>query len=497
MQSGVHAGRAAAREPTMPQPDATAITTMPARAAGRERDFGDYYLLFLCVLLAGYASFGKGFAYIGVPPLFIGEIALGLGLVALMLSGCWLAMMMTLPSLVLLALMAWVVLRTLPYLGIHGVDALRDSVLAVYGVFAFIIVALILQKPSRLGRMIRIYSGFALFYGFAGAVLAYTTSTLSDILSWPFSGVPVVYVRMGEASVHLCGAAIFVLLGLRRVPLLWTLAMLVGFVMISISRGAMLAFLVPVCAAAVLGGKLHRLMPILTGGGALFAIVLALGLQVELAGGRVIGPTQLVNNFESLLGHSEAANLDGTKTWRLRWWQSIQDYTLHGPYFWAGKGFGVNLAEDDGYVVGQETGGTPVRAPHNAHLNMLARAGVPGLVLWTLTAVTWFAMLMRWMVVARRSGDVDWANLFIWIACYGLSMLINASFDVALEGPMLGIWYWCIIGLGIASTMIYAASLDTQRRSLSALRARAASSQNLPLGPNLPLGQSLPLGTQR
>lgn len=433
---------------------------MPAQVATQERDFGDSYLLLLFVLLAGYATFGKGFAYVGIPPLFIGEITLALGLIALLQSGCWLAMMMTVPSQVLLLLIAWVVLRTVPYIETYRFDALRDSVLAVYGVFAFIVVALMLQKPSRLGWVVTAYGRFALFYGFAGAVLAYTTSTLSDLLAWPFSGVPVVYVRMGEASVHLCGAAVFALLGLRRMPLPWTLAMLVGFLMISISRGAMLAFLVPVCVAAVLGGKIHRLMPIVTGAAAVLAVVMTLGLQVELSGGRVIGPAQLVNNVESLLGHSEAANLDGTKTWRLRWWQSIQDYTLHGPYFWEGKGFGVNLAEDDGYVVGLEAGGVPVRAPHNAHLNILARAGVPGLALWTLTAASWFAMLVRGILLARRNYDVDWANLFIWIGCYGLSMLINASFDVALEGPMLGIWFWCIIGFGIAASMIYRASCD-------------------------------------
>jgi len=427
---------------------------------GEERDFGDRVLLCLCVLLFGYAIFGKGFAYVGVPPLFISEIVLLLGLAALMLSGCWLATLMTVPSLAIVLLIGWVLLRTLPYVGLYRVDALRDSVLAIYGLFAFIVASLLLQKPQRLGRLLQHYSRFALFYGLTGAALAYTTSSLSHLLAWPFSGVPVVYVRMGEASVHLCGAAVFVLLGLRRVPLLWLVTMLVGFLMISVSRGAMLAFAVPLCVAAVLGGKLHRIMPIVFGGGAVLAVVLALGVQIETSGGRVIGPAQLVHNVESLIGHSEAANLDGTKTWRLRWWQTIQDYTLRGPYFWTGKGFGVNLAEDDGFTLGQEAGSAAVRAPHNAHLNFLARAGVPGLALWILVCVTWFAMLMSRMMAARANGDMDWSRLFLWVACYGLSMLINASFDVALEGPMLGIWFWCLIGLGIGMSLIYDTARD-------------------------------------
>ena len=40
--------------------------------------------------------------------------------------------------------------------------------------------------------------------------------------------------------------------------------------MISVSRGAMLAFLIPVCLAAVLGGKVHRVLPILAIAGTVF-----------------------------------------------------------------------------------------------------------------------------------------------------------------------------------------------------------------------------------
>ncbi|KRE05834.1 hypothetical protein ASE63_05800 [Bosea sp. Root381] len=465
----------------MPLSIVTTPMAKPAWRAGEERDFGDRVLLCLFVLLFGYAFFGKGFAYIGVPPIFVSEIALLFGLAALLLSGCWLAVLMTLPSLAIVALIGWVLLRTLPNIGLYGVDALRDSVLAVYGLYAFIIAALLVQKPRRLGWLLQHYSRFALIYGFSGAMLAYATNSLSHLLSWPFSGVPVVYVRMGEAAVHLGGAAVFVLLGLRRVPLLWLVMILVGFLMISVSRGAMLAFAVPLCVAAVLGGRLHRIVPILFGGGAVLAVVMVLGLQIETEGGRVIGPAQLVNNVESLVGHSEAANLDGTKTWRLRWWQTIQDYTLRGPYFWTGKGFGVNLAESDGFTLGQEPGVAPVRAPHNAHLHILARAGVPGLALWVLVCATWFLMLASRGLAARANGDADWVKLFIWIGCYGLAMLINASFDVALEGPMLGIWFWCIIGVGIGLTLIYDTGRDILlTRPVAALplqRLRGSSAQ--------------------
>jgi len=163
----------------------------------------------------------------------------------------------------------------------------------------------------------------------------------------------------------------------------------------------------------------------------------------------------MVNNLESIVGNSDAANLDGTKAWRLRWWNAIIDYTFRGPYFWTGKGFGMGLAEADGFVVGLETGGPMVRSPHNVHLTLLARIGVPGFVLWLATLLAWFGMLFHALLRARLRGDAAWAKIFVWVICYGLAMIIDASFDVALEGPMLGIWFWSLFGFGIGASMIY------------------------------------------
>ncbi len=34
-----------------------------------------------------------------------------------------------------------------------------------------------------------------------------------------------------------------------------------------------------------------------------------------------------------------------------------------------------------------------------------------------------------------------------------MAFMINATFDVALEGPMMGIWYWSLVGLGVAQVV--------------------------------------------
>ena len=90
-------------------------------------------------------------------------------------------------------------------------------------------------------------------------------------------------------------------------------------------------------------------------------------------------------------------------------------------------------------------------------MTLLARAGIPGLVLWALVLVSWFGMLMRATLTARTRGHKQWADLFLFIGCYAAAIVINATFDVVLEGPMQGIWFWCLFGFGVGSVMIYRA----------------------------------------
>ena len=110
---------------------------------------------------------------------------------------------------------------------------------------------------------------------------------------------------------------------------------------------------------------------------------------------RDLSARQLVNNMVSIFNSSNVA-LDGTKQWRLAWWRTIQDYVFRGEFFWAGRGFGVNLAESDGFVVGRENPNAPLlRSPHSIHMTILARTGVPGFALWLATLFTWFATIFR------------------------------------------------------------------------------------------------------
>ncbi|MDR6871818.1 parallel beta-helix repeat protein [Bosea sp. BE125] len=431
----------------------------PALADGSaDRRASDRYLPALALGFAGYVLFGKSFAYLGLPPLFIGEILFALGLLAFLASGCMTVLVATVPAVSATLLMAWVLLRTLQGLGAYGIDAPRDGAVAIYAGFAFIVAALLVERPPRLAQIIGYFRLHARFL-IPIAIVFYLIARFfgSSIPKLPGQDVEVISVRSGELAAHLCGAIVLVLVGLCKVGRFWLVAALSAALLIaSQSRGGMLALLAPLVLAMVLSGQLRRLITI----GSSIVLIMGLAyladLEIDLPRGeRPISARALVDNVVSIAAPSDANNLDGTKQWRLNWWEAIRNYTVHGPYFWTGKGFGVNLAEADGFVVGLERGGPLLRSPHSVHMTYLARSGVPGLALWLLTCASWMVALLRAARLAWLRGDVDWSRYFIFLSCYVASIIIDASFDVALEGPMLGIPFWILFGVGLGSLMIY------------------------------------------
>ena len=58
-------------------------------------------------------------------------------------------------------------------------------------------------------------------------------------------------------------------------------------------------------------------------------------------------------------------------------------------------------------------------------------------------------------VRSRLGGDVRWQGVFFFLLAYWVAFLINASFDVYLEGPMGGMWFWTVWGVGLAALALF------------------------------------------
>jgi O-antigen ligase len=165
----------------------------------------------------------------------------------------------------------------------------------------------------------------------------------------------------------------------------------------------------------------------------------------------MISPMQLVDNVRSLYTNTEQKELGQTSSDRVDWWKEIYAYTVEGPYFWTGKGYGVLLAlVDHGGDWGLHL--KPVsRSPHNAHINVLARSGVPGVILWFSVIIVTAGTALQGTRRNLKRGDVVLARVYLFLACYGSAALVDMTFDVFLEGPQGGIWFWSLVGTVIAT----------------------------------------------
>lgn len=425
---------------------ATAAVALAATGRGAV----EVFVVGLAAVLTGYALMGRGFAYLGAYPLFVGEIALFLGVVGFLAAPS--RRRFGAAQLLIVALMLWGAVRTVPYLSTYGADALRDASAWGYAAFALLISAVL--TASHVRRFVRYYATLVPVLAVWLPVLAILWVTARELLpTVPGTLVTIPFFKAGDWGVHLAGVGAFLLTGLytrqgwRRLaePVIWAL-WLAGFVIVaSISRGAMLA------AASMGTVLLLRREParwVVWGATAVFLVAAlgATGLEVDVGGARRLSAEQLIANVESVIGDSDDPALVDSRRWREQWWDEIMSYTIAGAYFWDGKGYGINLSQADGF---QSPDGT-LRAPHNAHLNILARSGVPGLTLWISVQVAFAITMLHAAALARARRRRLWMPVIAWIMAYWIAALVNMTFDVYLEGPQGGIVYWSIIGFGLA-----------------------------------------------
>ncbi len=392
----------------------------------------------LTALLIGYAFTGRGLAHIGVPPFYVGEIVLGLGVVATLMS------VRTFPGgpvrLLILAFMAWGALQTIPYVGRDGVNAFRDAVTWGYALFALIVSVSI--TGHHFDRIVGLYrSWIPVYCAWIMIALLLPSSELIDL-------------KAGDMGVLLAGVAAFSLLGLYsaeprpRVPeaLMWLLWLPAAAIVAIFNRGGMVAMVT--AGAVVLFLRLpQRWLPPIFFGLLIGLLLIWVDPKVTIPGAvRSISVSQFVENVTSVVTETNSGALEGTKEFRLRWWGDIINYTINGPYFWTGKGFGINLADDDGFQVYDDHS---LRAPHNGHFEILARTGVPGLTLWILLNAAIGLGLLKAAARERSMGRRQWVAIDGWLFVAWAAALVNASFDPYLQSPQGGIWFWSIVGLAI------------------------------------------------
>ena len=418
------------------------------------------FLASLGCLLLGYAFLGRGFAYIGVPPIYVGELVLILGLLAASTTVRSVRVLASPLAMLWAAFALWGAVRTVPYLGRYGAAALRDSVIWAYGLFA-LLVAWFLRPWDRFAQVPQRYATWIPRFVLWVPVAFVLTVYMSDRLPTTAPGTTLPSFKPGDVAVHLAGVGAFLLLGLDRMDrgirtspsralpeaVLWTF-WTAGFLGVAaVNRSGFLAVVLAGGTVLFLRGSVAMGRFIRIAGITVVLGIAALAADVSLApfSGRSASAQQILRNMTSITGSGDDEGLQGSRAWRLTWWRNIVDNTFYGDEFWTGRGFGMSLADDPYFQVDEA-----LRSPHNGHMTILAREGVPGIVLWGILQLTFAASLVRAFARARAARQEWWARLNIWVLAYWVAFLVNMTFDVYLEGPQGGIWFWSLFGFGIA-----------------------------------------------
>ncbi len=409
----------------------------------------------LVVVVIGYWAFGKAFAYLGLYPLYIGEIVLVAGLLYLIHRGTvpipnqLLFWLYSLFSLVVVGQALFSVLA----LGQAPVEVARNLAIAYYGVFAVITFALITRFAGtdfyretlevllpRVAPWILIFSTVTVVGGIFFR-LALPVFPRTD-------GVSVLFYKPTDAVMPLIVLMVLWMRGyLRTRWMIWTAGLLA--IAMGRSRSAMMA--VGIAVLAMIWRPTRRTLSMMSVALLVFVVLLITDARIDL-GYREVSARQFLANFSSLVGSDEAASgLDATtarnKSWRADWWEAIYGDAVENDRYAIGLGWGTNLADEFGFQT--EAGDiNALRNPHNALLGILARGGWLAASLWA----TFYLVLIYGLWQASRIFQHDkYRQDMTWIILiYVIASQINGATDVFLESPQNAIPHWIVVGIGWA-----------------------------------------------
>ncbi|MDH3606410.1 MAG: O-antigen ligase family protein [Acidimicrobiia bacterium] len=426
------------------------------------------------LLLLGYLLFDRTFAWFHIPgtPLFVGELALIFGLFTILRTPhLGRIIRMSRPIQLLMLFMLWGFALGFEGYSNWGIDAVRDSALWYYGIFALISSVLLLYKPELWDEMVDGLTRFIPFF-FMVMVVRFLFGNVDIGARVPDSRTPYTAHKTANIAVNIAIALAFLLLVIgpaltkdlkRRGTSLTLFGLLLVVAVGTQSRGGFLAAFLILAVVFVLARHARGVMLGVVALAVLVAI-LAAALDVKFQlDRRELSVEQAIENFQSVAEEATSGSqFDNTTQWRLNLWSLVVDDVFREERMLTGFGFGENLADRYGFT---GPSSVPLRNPHNSHLSVLARMGVVGTILWVAMFGAWFLNLSR----ARRQfieiGEDRRAALSLWLMLAMIAILVNAFFDPTIEGPQVGVILWTTFGMG-AVLGLGARSVGSRRRRL-------------------------------
>ena len=321
------------------------------------------------------------------------------------------------------------------------IDLIRDSFIFQYGWFVFILF-LFKEKLDIIWQTLFFIYKWLPFVALLNFILQYFVPFFETVA--PFGGIPILLYKNGDMGVQLLISTLLLLYIFENKTLKWrvllSLVIALDFLILaSYSRSGIVAFLASMLCFIYFNKDIQlqsrvrlliKYLPII------LLVVTPIYINIKVAEnfqGRAVGLEQIKNNFSSIVGGTTDATSENNVVWRLVWWAKIIDYSLSSPNFFIGKGLGMNLATDDDIITLDDS----LRSPHNFHLNIMSRFGVLLFIIWMYFLIQLLKPLFKKQLQGKR----------LLIGCILLAFLLNASFDVFLEGPMGAFPFWTWLGL--------------------------------------------------
>ena len=440
------------------------LSLLARRATFGERMWYRYGLL-IGPVLGWYLLFDKAGAYVRVPgtPFYLGECMIVVGITATLWATSYFRLPITREPLLMLLFIfiAWGAVRAVPQIPKYHTETIRDSALWYYALFAFFFIAATQVDRTLPARLVALFRRFVpwLLVWLPIALVASLEKLVS--VNVPFSSVPAVTHRTGNLAV----AAMIGLAGVWLLPdpawskrkrnLLTLLA--IGTILLAGTQGraglgaAGIAILVGLCARFVPHpSRLIGRMALIGVAILVVGLVASVGVSTARAG-RSFSVLQLVENVASVGGVSpsnDQGNLSGSISFRGNLESSILAKEVDENKFVQGFGFGPNLAALVG-ITHQVDQGQVLRSPHNSHVDVLARMGAIGALIWI---VFWFGWFRRtWRAIRRLRNEGFHREQKALEVCFlaVIGILIDCAFDPTLEGAQVAALLWTVTALGL------------------------------------------------
>ncbi len=425
----------------------------------------------VAILVLGYLTFTRTFAYLGVAPIYIGEAALAAFLIA----------------------RAQPIVR--PLLG----SQIQASPISgwTWWLFLFLgygLVELMRGVAAGHDKMVAlqnfVFHAYPLFF-FAGVWVGRThRKLLANTIWWLawlnglYGIIYVAFVYPGEDTVVGAGISWFgqprgatvVILGLlcfvRDWRKTWLPLLLNAFVLVGMQgRSEWISLAVCLPLWGLLAGRLSHVFKLAMLGvtALLLFLVVDVPLPMKNNEGQQMSTHKVVGFALSAVDEDAAKDLytrassdASTVTWRTRWWSSLWLMVHDTParaLFGPGYGFPIWEYHEE------QLDDFKLRTPHNAFMYALSYTGWIGVLLFY--GLQFCLALLLWRVY-RLTGQA-------FGICFWVLMMTRSMFDPFFETPYLAIPYWLIMGLAVAPLL---PSLRDKRQRDGGFRRRDEQKDN-------------------